>query len=198
MDIEKILELNIRREIYRFILMYPGLHIRELSRKLNVPKSTMIYHLNYLEKHKILTSKTDGGFTRFYVSQTVENIDKKMLQILRQNLPLKIILFLLRWPNSTNKDISKYLNKHRTTVAFHLKKLQEMNIVECDISSNETRYIIKNHEDIYRLLITYKKRLFDENISIILDWLEEWHKDKDNIDAMFERLEEILPHPYYA
>ena len=38
-----ILELKTRREIYQFILKYPGLNKSELSRMLNIPYTTLKY-----------------------------------------------------------------------------------------------------------------------------------------------------------
>lgn len=51
-DKEDSLALETRRKIYNLILNYPGLHEREIARKLNLSLSTLDYHLHYLEKRK--------------------------------------------------------------------------------------------------------------------------------------------------
>ena len=43
-----ILELEKRRKIYNYILTNPGLHFNEIVRGLQIPKTTLEYHLNYL------------------------------------------------------------------------------------------------------------------------------------------------------
>ena len=60
---EDTLALEARREIYNLILANPGLHEREIGRKLEMSLSTLDYHLHYLEKREIVTSKKDGRYT---------------------------------------------------------------------------------------------------------------------------------------
>jgi len=58
---KNILELELRRNIYDFILKNPGFHLRGLSRKLKIPKSTLLHHLKILKKREliIMNSKDD-------------------------------------------------------------------------------------------------------------------------------------------
>ena len=51
---EEILKLESRKLIYNYILEHPGLHFRELSRELKIPKSTLEYHLSYLKKLELI------------------------------------------------------------------------------------------------------------------------------------------------
>ena len=196
--IKDIYELETRREIYNFILKYPSLHIRELSRKLFIPKSTLVYHLNYLKKNDLLYSVKKNGYTRFYVSKSINKYNKNILYVLREEVPRKIIIFLLRWPNSTLLKISKHLHKHQTTVKFHLKKLTNIDIIEVYGKGRAKRYWIKNHHELYEILITFKDSLFDDTIDLLLEWLEKWHDDKDHIEKMKEVCCDIFPHPYYV
>ena len=50
MDEELALKLETRRKIYTHILKAPGLHEREISRVLNIPLSTLDYHIQFLNK----------------------------------------------------------------------------------------------------------------------------------------------------
>ena len=76
------LDFKRRIEIYNFILKYPGLHLSELSRKLNIPKSTMFYHLNMLKKHSFIVSKSNNRYTRYYAANNLSEIEKKFLNFL--------------------------------------------------------------------------------------------------------------------
>ena len=173
------LEQENRREIYKFILKYPGLHLREISRKMNIPKSTMIYHLHYLKKRNLIVTKSESGYSRYYISYEIGRKNKVVLNILRQETPRRIILYLLRFPNSSKKDISYYLKKHRTTVTFHLNKLIEMNIVDIIPDDYESVYKIKMNNELYEILkflILFNKKIFDNKVDAILNYLEEIHK----------------------
>jgi DNA-binding transcriptional ArsR family regulator len=95
MSKEYDLKLESRRKIYNFISKNPGLHLREISRKTNIPISSLRYHLNYLVKIGIVDSKKDYGYVRYYIKTSVGKRDKEILNLLRQDIPRKIIIMLL-------------------------------------------------------------------------------------------------------
>ena len=96
---EKTLDLKNRRQIFSFIRKYPGIYLRKLSRKLNIPKTTLIYHLDYLEKRGYTEKKNEGKYTRYYITQNVGTIeknyyiflDKRLLEILFCYFSYKIV-----------------------------------------------------------------------------------------------------------
>ena len=73
------LELETRQKIHNYILKNPGLCLNELSRKLNISKSTLNYHLNYLKKLGVIIGKSNGRYIRFYIASKVGNGDKKLI-----------------------------------------------------------------------------------------------------------------------
>ena len=90
-----ILKLGTRKRIYNFILEYPGLHLREISRRTNIPFSGLKYHLDFLEKQGLVIKKANRRYLRYYVSKKVSEKDKEILNLLRQDIPCRIILLLL-------------------------------------------------------------------------------------------------------
>lgn len=80
MSIEKILNLEKRRIIHNIILKNPGIHLREIVRKSKIPKSTLKYHIIYLEKQNLIIKKVDRGCSRYFVSNAVGNYEKKILK----------------------------------------------------------------------------------------------------------------------
>ena len=92
---ENILKFETRRKIYNYILENPGLHLREIARKTNISLSVLRYHINYLKKNELVIVKNDQGYTRYYVKQKVGIRDKEILNLLRQDIPLRIVLLLL-------------------------------------------------------------------------------------------------------
>ena len=194
-----IIELETRKCIYQFILKYPGLHFRELSRKLRIPISTLNYHLKYLEKRGLITAKPEGKYTLYYVSNKIGNSQKKMLHLLRQETPRNIILYLLLSACASRIELSRSLEKHPTTIKLHLKKLLDMDIIE-PAAVNDGEVHVKHGsikivertpvgtEIIYRLkdvhsiedsVILYKKRTLDDTFC---DILSVYHKHWDSFD----------------
>lgn len=92
---EKLLRLKTRRDIYNLILEYPGLHLREISRRINISIGSIRHHLNYLKKNELINSKVYRRFTRYYATQKVGKRDKELLNLFRQEIPCKIVLLLL-------------------------------------------------------------------------------------------------------
>lgn len=222
-----ILELENRRKILNFINDYPGLHIRDISRKIDIPYSTLEYHLNYLRKHNFVNVKTERNYKRYYITNKIGVKEKKILNFLRTETPRGIILLLLAYVTCSQTELSENLEKDPSTIYFHLKKLENMDIVERvsieknriekeDLSlvirrkkiSNESIYMLKNPDFIYDLLILYKDNLFD-NISTnfvysyITYFLSEGlpqkiQSPKSSIDSIFEVITDLFPMPFCA
>ncbi|KAA0002848.1 MAG: transcriptional regulator [Thermoplasmata archaeon] len=168
---EDSLALETRRKIYNLILNYPGLHEREIARKLNISLSTLDYHLHYLEKREIIVSKKDGRYTRYFASLKVGMQDKKIIAILRQKTPRKIVLFLLMHPGSIHKEICEGVKKSPSTISFHLKKMIDAGIIEAVSLGRETAYSVKDEEEVVKMLITYKNTFLD---SAVDSFIETW------------------------
>lgn len=168
-----VLDLDIRRKIYNYILKSPGLHEREISRELNIALSTLDYHLYYLKKRNLLRSILDGRYTRYYVAGDVGSKDKKLIAVLRQPSVRKIILFLLLHPHSSHKAVCKDLGLSPSTTSFHLNKLVDLEIASRLKIGKETSYNMKEPEYVSDLLITYKKSFLDKAVDQFVDtWFE--------------------------
>ena len=208
---EKIFEVKTRKEIYKFIMKNPGLHFREMARSLNIPVSTTRYHINYLEKRNFLSTEFENGYSRYFVSKKIGKNDKKLFNILRETVPRNIILYLSLYSDSSQANMIKfakkwkkhpskigyYLNKHHTTLGFHLKKLIKEDVVESHEVGNEVRYRLKNPEDIFDLIIRYDKSILADAFGRFLKWLE-YPKWDRNMDASLDKLYDIFPHPYHV
>lgn len=169
----EILELEIRRKIYDLILKSPGLHVRELARELNIALSTLDYHLHYLYKRGLVAAKSDGRYTRCYIAGKISVKDKKIISVLRRNVPRKILLFLLSHPSSFHRAICIQLQLAPSTISFHLNKLLDLDIVDRIKAGRETRYQIKEPEYVSNLLIAYRETFLDKAVDRFSDtWLE--------------------------
>jgi predicted transcriptional regulator len=192
------LKAKIRSNVHNYILKYPGLHIRELSRKLGLPKSTLIYHLRYLKKYGFLEEKIDKFYVRYYASGNIDRSYKKILDLFRQETSRRVILYLALNKFASIGEISEHLDKHRSTVSYHLNKLANVGILECYKIDGEKRYMLFDKTGsgrLFFLVLTYENSFMDEEtISVI-------KKAKNNMetkgyDQLLEALREVFPHPY--
>jgi DNA-binding MarR family transcriptional regulator len=221
-----IFDLKARNVIYNFIHENPGLHFRELGRKLNIPRTTLSYHLDYLKKHDLLIEKKEGRFLRFFISQDVSNKEKTILNILRQETTRNVLLYIVVMVAASQNEIAKELELHPTTVKFHLKKLLKYDFIEPAHIKNGviyTRYINKTTLDrkpikneiiytskipVYDLLIKYyKKKYFNDYLyKAFLEAVQSSYPDgppkkfktlKDYMKTYEDVIYEIFPHPYH-
>jgi len=163
-----IIELENRRKIFNIILKNPGLHLSKIAEQLSLRISHVEYHLLYLEKNQIITSQKEAGYARYYIKGKTGIKDKKILAVLRQEVPLKIVLFMLKHPISKHKEILKHFNISKSTLSYHLKKLMKKEIITIYSDGEESGYLIINKREIIDLLIKYKP--FDTNESFKAIW----------------------------
>lgn len=168
---EDYLALETRKKIYELISSSPGLHKREIARELNMSLSTVDYHLHYMEKKRLLSVKHDGKYKRYFVADTAQTAaeDKRIMPLLRQETPRRIILFLLQHPESIHKDVCHHVKKAPSTVSFHIKKLVEAGIVEEISRGKEKAYVVKSPEKVANLLSAYQSTFLDKAVDKFVD-----------------------------
>ena len=195
---ENILALDLRSKIYKFIDKHPGLNLRELSRRTNIPKTTLTYHLRYLKKQGLIKMVSEGEYKRVYTKDKMGAQDKQILSLMRQKIPCRIFLYLIFKLSFSQIEVSKELDVHPATVAYHLKKMMDMDIIEEATVRDDRVYPFPNPENpvyikrkpvgtekfyrrknqrileaTYRVLITHKHSLPDEKyIDAYIDYLK--------------------------
>ncbi|WP_457613881.1 winged helix-turn-helix transcriptional regulator [Methanocaldococcus sp.] len=138
-DEEKVLSNKTRQEIYNYILENPGSHLREISKNLNKPTSTIAWHLRILEKAELIKSERLGNKIIYLpVEMDVKDLPKLYL---RNETQKKIFNYLLKNPAHLRK-IAKDLNLNVETVRYNLKKMENVGIVETREDGNKIIYYI--------------------------------------------------------
>jgi predicted transcriptional regulator len=154
-----------RRKIYNLISLNPGLHLSKIAEILDMRISLAEYHLLQMEKSNVITAIRDdsGYFKRFYIKDSDIGIkEKKILSLLRQELLLKIVLFLYKNPNAKHKEISECLKIVPSTLSYHLGRLEENDIVDVTPYGKEKGYLLKNEKEIIWVVRKYKLELLLE------------------------------------
>lgn len=149
-------ELETQKKIYMLISKEPGLNLTKISELLNINVPLTIYHLRYLEKHELITVIKEKGYTRCYAKGQVGIRDKKILSLLRQEIPLKIVLFLLKHHHAKHKEILEQFNIAKSTLSYHLKKLLSCGVLQVISVENEQWYAVVHEKEILSCLIKYK------------------------------------------
>jgi DNA-binding transcriptional ArsR family regulator len=192
MEKNTLLELKRRREIYEFISQNSGLHLHDISRKMNVPITSLRYHLHSLEKEGLVILRKDGGYNRYFISLEIGENEKKILNCFRRRTALHIILCFFIAVQCSQKDLSRVLEKSPATVSFHLRNMVKAGIIEqvtikdgvihkdtlpSTIKrpqvSSEKIYVLKDPWMMYGLLLKHKEHLGEKNfVDYIIEHVE--------------------------
>ena len=113
---EPALALKARKRVYNLIKRSPGLHFRELKRRLKLATGQLQYHLSQLQEAHLVRAEKDGRFTRYYAIRGEQlGESEKTLSLLRQDSVRRIVLFLQGRRFANNLAISNAIELSPST-----------------------------------------------------------------------------------
>jgi len=172
-ELEQALKLDIRKKIYNTIKRNPGLHFREIQRRVGIATGALQYHLDFLQKKHLVKTERETKFLRYYlVRQKFE--ETGLMALLRQESIRKIIVFLMQRRFANNTTVSKVVGLSPSTTSWHLEKLVESNVVEKKRRGRKTYFNLIDKDKIAGLLVGYRKSFLDETVNNFVEiWEEE-------------------------
>jgi len=211
----KILDFKIKKDIYDFISGNPGLHLRELSRLLDISYTNLRHHLRSLDRAGLLSIKDEEGFQRYFAKVEISRKEKEILSVLRHQVPLRIVILLLlcddfgpinkamlrkmpdthRWKK---KDYDMYrVFKSRSTLNYHLQRLIDFDIIERIYIDGKANYRIKDFGFVLNLLTKYFVTLDDEVLTDCINFINDIGLNR-RIDPFLDIVVEVFPNPYFV
>lgn len=146
--------------------------MREIGRDLDIPMGTLEYHLHYLVKADLLTTRQDARYTRYFPTGELSRQEKDVLAVLRQKVPRQIAAHLLLEPGASHGQLLTRFTLSASTLSFHLKKLVNAGIVEQQKSGRENLYRVLQPDLVGKVLIQHRASFFDDVIDRFADvWL---------------------------
>lgn len=169
---DEILENERRRKIFAFIETSPGVHLRELQRVLDMPLTTLEYHLNYMARKKIVFAETEDHHKRYY-TKPLDPEDKKVLSALRQKRMREIVLIVLASEKAKHQLLADRLKLSHSALSSYLKYLVNKNILAREKIGYENLYTVRDEDRVAKVLIAYKPSFLDKLVDKTLDtWME--------------------------
>lgn len=138
--------------------------MREIGRDLEIPMGTLEYHLHYLVKANLLTTRQDARYTRYFATGELSRQEKDVLAVLRQKVPRQIAAHLLLDPGSSHGTLLAKFELSASTLSFHLKKLVTTGIVAQEKAGRENLYRVVEPDLVARVLIQHRESFFDDVI----------------------------------
>lgn len=151
-----LFDLETRRRIYRVIEEHPGLNLSSIASLLEMNVPLVDYHTRYFEKHGLVSVSKEGGFKRFYVKGSVGVVHQRLFAVLRQETPLRIVLFLLKYPGSRYGAICECFSFSKSTVSYHLQKLIRVGVVMVSVVEEGVVYSVMDEKLVVGFLLQYR------------------------------------------
>lgn len=166
-------DIESRKRIYEEIVMNPGLHFRELQRRLKMPTGMLEYHLNVMVKDGIIITREEGRYRRFFANSVMSSKERKILGVLRNYIARKIVIFVLENERVNHKKIMEYINLSPSTVSYHLNKLVKNGILKREIVGRENYYSVTDPKLVAYTIIRHKKSFLD---SLVDNFAKIWEE----------------------
>jgi len=162
------IEVENRKKIYELIEEFPGLHMREIKRRTDMSMNLVRYHLDQLKKYGVVEEVEEGEYKRYYPKEGERRVDfedKRYLALLREEIPLSVVVYLLSEGEPvSHSDIKEELDIAASTLSYHLKKMRKKGLLE----KQGRQYWLSEPEEISNLLVKYEppKDVIDEFIDL--------------------------------
>ncbi len=166
-------EVSTRKRIYEEIVLNPGLHFRELQRRLEMQVGMLEYHLSVLQREGLVVTKQDGKYVRYFANTVMTQQERNIIGNLRNEIMRRIVIFVLERGRVKHREIVENLNVSSSTLSYHLNKLVKNGILERESVGRENYYTVKNPKLVANTIIKYKKSFLDSLVdNFVKLWVE--------------------------
>lgn len=173
------LDLDARKKIFEHVREYPGLHLSEIARGVDMDTNHTKYHLEVLERHDLISSRKEEGYWRFYPREdselgpreVLDPEEKEWLSLLRRRVPLQATLVLLDRDQAASGEIADALEVAPSTFHYHANKMEEVDLVESKKQGRKRIYALSDPERVAELVVRYEPP--DE---LVKGFLEAWEE----------------------
>jgi predicted transcriptional regulator len=183
-DSQGALDHRSRKLIYNFISTHPGSSFKVIKDFFDMNKSTLSYHLKYLERNKKVISKREGRHRCYYCTFiAAAKLDKKSRLTPTQ---LNLVNIIQDNPGITNKELIVRTKLNRKNLHYNIKRLRELKRI----------WAVKRNGDLGYEYVTQEKLRHEMATTLISKLLtneideETYHKIKAKLDSM--NLEDLL------
>ena len=141
-----VLENDARRQIFQYIQGHPGVHLRAAATALELSTTNVLWHLRKLEEANLVTSKKFEGYKVFYpVEGGVETKRRAIASsVLRNDNAFQILQYVSTNPSAHQREIARALGVNHGTIRWHLRKLEEAELVRPLKKEHTTHYYVSD------------------------------------------------------
>lgn len=120
-----------RERLYASIMQEPGITLQDLCTRANLSRTAVTHHLRLLEQQHLVVSKRLGRSRHYYENGGRYGRDQKEAYAVLQNERSRdVASFIQGNPGAIQKHICEALGIQASVAHWHVRRLQEANLVE--------------------------------------------------------------------
>ncbi len=137
LEMEDVLENEVRSKIIDVILDNPGIHFNELMRFLDISAGQLAWHLDVLETFHVIRKMRVGQYLTYFPYLEHNPISKIDLHLSKSKTTLEILQIINDNPGIYQRQIAKRLDLNHKTVKYHIDKLIEVGAIKIEESNSK-------------------------------------------------------------
>ena len=124
---------SLRERIMDLLAQNPGCYLGKMGRDLGVPTSTLKYHLNILRSFDMVTTVKKGRCRHYFPKRRrFTDLEKRMFAALEHAPTRRMVELVRSHPGVSQAGLVQMTGLSQSTVAWHMGKLEEMDLVESE------------------------------------------------------------------
>jgi predicted transcriptional regulator len=179
--------------VFDFIKTHPGAHLRQIRRDLDLSMGVVQYHLYSLERERKILSRRGGLYKRFYPALIFSEHQQEVLDVLSQETERDMLIYLLRTPDATQKEISDFAQISGGTANWHMKRMVSSGLVGVRREGQFVRYNVNgDRNEILKLVQSYHPSVWArwaDRFANALSEVSETNKEANLIENKMQREE---------
>lgn len=144
-----------RDQVLAFVRDYPGVHGREVERRLHLSSKLATYHLTALVGEGILDCVEEKGYSRYLPRVTKPRWTARevaFLCLMRRPVAFRMTLLLLAHGEQTPGLLAKELDLAKPSATYHLQLLEDAGLVVVEPRGRQRWYRLADAERVRGLL----------------------------------------------
>ncbi|MFX0102913.1 MAG: winged helix-turn-helix transcriptional regulator [Candidatus Hodarchaeota archaeon] len=147
-------EEGTREQIFSLIESNPGIHFRDICRRLKKEIGVVQYHVYVLQRFSMISSLKDGRFTRFFVKDNIYDDDaKQIIAAWHRPVEKKMLLAMIGRENEkiTSKVLVKKCAVTTQAITWHVNRLRKNGLLQNNNNSKIHKIIPEIQDKILNL-----------------------------------------------
>lgn len=140
---------------------YPGVHLREIRRRLAIPIGTLDYHLYQLGRKGLIAVRFQGGYKCCFpepaigLGAPIPEEEKLLLSLLRQEVPRAILLQLYLEGPLSPQALGTAVATSGSNLSYFLQRLEESGVIRREGQASRRRVELVEPARIHAILLRY-------------------------------------------